>query len=55
MSNFTFIKYKELLVQYINSLNNNKLGRKMKCSTEYYIDRIFYVLKTGISWVGDVF
>jgi hypothetical protein len=50
MPNYTIIKYKQLIVQYINSLNKDKRGRKTKCSIEYYVDRILYVFRTGISW-----
>jgi hypothetical protein len=50
MTNYTIIKYKEFIVQFIKSLNKNTAGRKMKCSIEYYVDRILYVFKTGISW-----
>src|SRR5580692_6211855 len=49
--NYTIIEYKKLIVKLINSITNiNKSGRKMKCSVEYYVDRILYIFKTGISW-----
>ena len=31
-------------------LNDNKTGRKLKCDFDYYLDKIFYVLRYGIPW-----
>ena len=38
------------LIEYNNPIKIVKSGRPPKCSTEKYIDAIFYVLKTGICW-----
>ena len=46
MLNQTIIDYMEKLY----NLNKNKRGNALKKDFTYYINEIFYVLKTGISW-----
>ena len=42
--------YMKLLCLFIKKYDNNKFGRKNKCSIEEYLNVIFYVLITGIQW-----
>lgn len=40
----------ELLSHKYNKIDKFNRGRPSKCTKEYYLDKMFYVLKEGIGW-----